>query len=99
MVKVYGCSDDLVEIEWSGYAEDEIGCYGRDVKIRFTDGTVIRVGYPKSGMAVWFVSVEKPGTAERKLTICNDEDEFPYSDVFEIDAEIKGYSVVRKEVH
>lgn len=47
MVKFYGCSDDLVEIENSKYKEDEIGCYGKDVRIRFIDGTVIRVGYPK----------------------------------------------------
>ena len=43
MVKVYGCSDDLVEIEGSTCEEDEIGCYDRDVLIYFVDGTVIRV--------------------------------------------------------
>ena len=42
MVKVYGCSDDLVEIEGSTCEEDEIGCYDRDVLIYFVDGTVIR---------------------------------------------------------
>ena len=31
MVKVYGVSDDLVEIEGSSYWEDEIGCYDKDV--------------------------------------------------------------------
>ena len=39
MVKIYGCSDDLVEIEGSKYPEDEIGCYDSDVKIWFSDGT------------------------------------------------------------
>ena len=52
MVKVYGTSDDLVEIENSQYKEDEIGCYDHDVRIRFLDGTIIRVGYPKDGLAV-----------------------------------------------
>ena len=44
MVKVYGASDDLVEIENSKYKEDEIGRYDHDVRIRFFDGTVTRVG-------------------------------------------------------
>ncbi len=52
MVKVYGCSDDLVEIEGSAYKEDEIGCFQSDVRIRFVDGTVIRVGYSKENLAV-----------------------------------------------
>ena len=74
MVKVYGASDDLVEIENSKYKEDEIGCYDHDVRIRFFDGTVIRVGYPKDGLAIWWVEIEKQGTAEHKLTVCDDED-------------------------
>ena len=45
MIKVYGTSDDLVEIEGSAYKEDEIGCYNHDVRICFEDGTAIRVGY------------------------------------------------------
>ena len=31
MAKIYGASDDLVEIENSQYKEDEIGCYNSDV--------------------------------------------------------------------
>ena len=82
MVKVYGASDDLVEIENSKYKEDEIGCYDHDVRIRFFDGTVIRVGYPKDGLAIWWVEIAKQGTAEQKLTICDDEDARIYSDIF-----------------
>ena len=54
MVKVYGASDDLVEIE-------------------------------------------KQGTAEHKLTICDDEDARIYSDIFEIDSEIKSHSVIKQK--
>ncbi len=97
MTKVYGASDDLVEIEGSTYKEDEIGCYAHDVRIRFLDGTVIRVGYPKDGLAVWWIEVEKQGTAEQKLTICEDEDARIYSDVFEIDSEIKSHSVIKQK--
>ena len=97
MVKVYGTSDDLVEIENSKYKEDEIGCYDHDVRIRFLDGTVIRVGYPKDGLAIWWVEIEKQGTAEYKLTVCDDEDERIYSDIFEIDSEIKSHSVIKQK--
>lgn len=97
MVKVYGASDDLVEIENSKYKEDEIGCYEHDVRIRFLDGTVIRVGYPKDGLAIWWIEIEKQGTAEHKLTICEDEDAWIYSDIFEIDSEIKSHSVIKQK--
>ena len=97
MVKVYGASDDLVEIENSQYKEDEIGCYDHDVRIRFLDGTVIRVGYPKDGLAIWWVEIEKQGTAEHNLTICDDEDARIYSDIFEIDSEIKSHSVIKQK--
>ena len=97
MAKVYGASDDLVEIENSTYKEDEIGCYESDVRIRFLDGTVIRVGYPKDGLAIWWIEVEKQGTAEHRLTICEDEDARIYSDVFEIDSEIKSHRVIKQK--
>ena len=97
MTKVYGASDDLVVIDGSTYKEDEIGCYQHDVRIRFLDGTVIRVGYPKDGLAVWWIDVEKQGTAEQILTICEDEDARIYSDVFEIDSEIKSHSVIKQK--
>ena len=97
MVKVYGASDDLVEIENSQYKDDEIGCYDHDVRIRFVDGTVIRVGYPKDGLAIWWIEIEKQGTAEHKLTICDDEDARIYSDIFEIDSEIKSNSVIKQK--
>lgn len=97
MVKVYGASDDLVEIENSKYKEDEIGCFDHDVRIRFLDGTVIRVCYPKDGLAVWRIEVEKQGTAEHKLKICDDEDAKIYSDIFEIDSEIESHSVINQK--
>ena len=97
MVKVYGASDDLVEIENSQYKEDEIGCYDHDVRIRFLDGTVIRVGYPKDGLSIWLIEIEKQGTAEHKLSICDDEDARIYSDIFEIDSEIKSHSVIKQK--
>ena len=97
MIKIYGASDDLVEIENSTYKEDEIGCYDSDVRIRFLDGTVIRIGYSKPNLAVWWIEVEKQGTANQSLTICEDEEAEIYSDVFEIDSEIKSHSVIKQK--
>ena len=96
MVVVYGCSDDLVEIENSSYAEDEIGCYNSEVQIEFVDGTVIRVGYPKPNVAVWWIRVEKHGSAEQKMTRCWDEDAEIYSDILEIDSEVKSHTVIER---
>lgn len=97
LIKIYGCGDDLVEIENSEYETDEIGCYDSDVRIRFVDGTVIRIGYPKKTLAVWWIEVEKRGTAKSSLKICEDEDADMYSDVFEIEAEVKSHSVIEQK--
>lgn len=86
MIKVYGYSDDLVAVEGARYPFDEIGCFERDVRIFFSDGTVIRVGYPKADCACWWIEVEEEGTAKHTLTVCNDSEAEIYSDVFEIDS-------------
>lgn len=101
-IKIFGRSDDLVEIENSQYKKDEIDCYDSDVRIRFVDGTVIRIGYPKKTLlrdfiAIWWIEVEKKGTAYSKLTLCEDENAEIYSDIFEIEAEIKSHSVIKQK--
>ena len=94
--KVYGCSDDLVEVE-ADNSFDEYPCFQKDVRVTFDDGTVIRIGYSKPGMGVWWIDVEKQGTAQQKLTVCEDEDADPYSDVFEIDANIVSHRVIKRK--
>lgn len=96
MIRVFGCSDDLVECEGAEYPNDEIGCFERDVLITFSDGTTIMVGYPKPGIAVWWIEVERRGTAEQTLTRCFDEDADIYSDIFEIDSDVEHVSVIPK---
>lgn len=96
MVKIYGCSDDLVEIEGSFYPEDEIDCFDRDVRIWFTDGTIIRIGYCKPNLGVWYIEVEQEGATPYTLTICEDEDADIYSDIFETTAEIGRHAVIKK---
>ena len=97
MIKICGASDDLVEIYGSDYREDEIGCWEKDVRIRFLDGTIIRVGYPKDGKAIWWIEVEKQGTAKQSLIVCDDENADIYSDIFVIDSEIKSHSIIKQK--
>lgn len=93
-MKVYGTSDDLVELEGSKYQENEIGCYGSDVIIAFDDGAVIRVSYGKPEGAIWEITLLKRGTAGNAVFICYDEDDEIYSDIFEIDAEVRSHWVI-----
>lgn len=97
MAKVYGYSDDIVCVEHIEGGCTEIDCFDHDVGIRFEDGTVIRVGYPKNGMAVWWIEVETDGVAYSDLKECTDEDAKIYSDVFTIDAEIESYCVLDRK--
>ncbi len=91
MTKVYGYSDDIIVIE--GETADEIDCYNEEVTIWFADGTVIKAGYPKKDMGIWWIRVEEEGTAEQHLKECFDEDADVYSDVFKIDSEMINYCV------
>lgn len=63
----------------------------------FFDGTIIRIGYPKKDLGGWWIEVEKQGTAKQALTLCDNEDDDIYSDIFEIDAEIKSHSVIKQK--
>lgn len=56
--------------------------------------TIIRIGYNKPGLGVWYIVREHVGTAEQTLLVCEDEDADPYSDVFCINAEIKRHEVL-----
>ena len=94
--KVYGISDDLVEVETEKniYPYDEIGCFDSMVRILFTDNTVIEVEYGKDGKGIWKIEVTHKGEAKQKLTICDDEDAEIYSDIFEIDADFDKCTVI-----
>ena len=94
IVRVFGYSDDLVDIEGSSYPEYEIDCFDRDVRLWFDDGTVIRVSYGQAG--IWKIKVENQGDAPQKLTVCEDEDADLYSDVLDINAEVIRHQVIRK---
>jgi hypothetical protein len=82
--RVYGTSDDLVEVE--GDVQGETICYGTDdnklgVLLVFSDGTLLEVKYGKAGMAIWEVKLLSSGTLFERIDLCFNEDENPYSDV------------------
>lgn len=95
MIRVYGYSDDNLEVEGAPYPNDEISCFERIVRIGFTDGTIIDAWYGKKGQAIWTIEVIEKGTARQTLTICEDEDADIYSDVFEIEADFQGYQLLK----
>lgn len=94
VVEIYGYSDDVVTTENSAYTQQEFDCYDRDVRIWFTDGTIIRIGYCKPKLGIWYIVREHVGTADQTLLVCEDEDAEIYSDVFYIDAEIERHEVL-----
>lgn len=96
MVRVYGYSDDIVCIEGSKYKENEIDCYDKDIEIEFTDGTIINIGYGKNDLAIWYICVKKYGSASYNHIVCEDENSEIYSDIFEIESEIKYHKIVNK---
>ena len=83
-MKVYGASDDLIELE--GEFSGEVGCYGTDnqeygVLIIVSDGTILEVKYGKGGAAIWEVKLLVKGSLFDRIDPCMDEDADPYSDI------------------
>lgn len=85
-VKVYGSSDDRIELEGDLYDEfypsDEEPFY-----LAFSDGTVLSVVY--GGDGVWTVRKKVAGTAKYTHTPTEGSDSDEYSDVVELEGNIK----------
>lgn len=98
MTRVYGYSDDLVEVQidtGEGFVDaDEIDCYDRDVKLYFTDGTIAQFHYGKGDKAIWQVRVLEEGEAEQDIEVCSNEDDDIYSDILIIQSELESYDLV-----
>lgn len=89
---VYGCSDDLVEID--GAVRGECGCYGTDdrdkgVLVILSDGTILEVKYGKGDSGIWAVTLLQKGSLFVSIDQCTDEDATPYSDVAHFEPGIK----------
>ncbi len=93
MLKIYGRSDDLIEVE--GYINEEYGCYGTDkedrkgVLIVASDGTVAEIKYGKLGQGIWGIQMHATGSCFAKLDLCIDARANPYSDVLHLDDDVK----------
>ncbi len=96
--KIYGCSDDLVELK--GEVNEEFNCFDKPIYARFSTGTYVKVEYNKEGL--WRIEVLNEGKSVklRKLYgIPDSDDEGPahqshcdkdapvYSDVLIIESE------------
>lgn len=78
--RIYGASDNLVEVE--GDVCGEVSDFSEEdgVVIVVDDGTIARVRYSIRIPGVWSIDVLRKGTLFDRLDICTDEDEVPYSD-------------------
>ena len=86
---VYGRSDDL--IEFGGITYGEFGAWEKVRRFEFEDGTKISVKYGDNQYGgVWKIKVIKQGTAKQHLIICENEDDYIYSDLFVINSKKKG---------
>jgi hypothetical protein len=99
MTKVYGASDDLIEIEGDVY--DEISHYDRVTRLNFSDGTALDVKYGKLNskkevIGVWNVDVIEEGSLFYYKTECLDEDADIYSDIVFFKDGIKYFSEVEQ---
>ncbi len=86
MLKIYGYSDDLVEIE--GHITDEVDLYDQIATLTFSDGTVAEVRYGDNG--VWKINVIEQGSKFNRLETCLvDDGKADYSDVLYMDDDVR----------
>ena len=98
MIKVYGSSDDLIEIEGNITKEFDAS-YDKDVNdyLFFSDGTVLKIVYGEDDKPFWNIRVLVQGECILNHKKATDEDS-DYSDVVTINGNIKwlgyGHSLV-----
>ena len=95
--KVYGASDDLIEVE--GDLRGEAGHAAESSALVFlSDGTIIEMKYGKADSAIWGIQPLIQGNLFEKIELCFDEDADPHSDVLFLKDGIKwGYVVTEWE--
>jgi hypothetical protein len=77
-VRIYGASDDLIEID--GDLSEEFGAYDSDpVYLGFSDGTLLNIRYDNDGNWRIVIAARGAGT-EVKVTAAMDRHEGCYSD-------------------
>ena len=88
--KVFGYSDDVLYIESDG-VNKEIDCFENDVKVYFSDGTVILFSYIEG---LWKCEIINVGTASSAVQEADNAYSDNYSDIFYIHADFKRYEKV-----
>lgn len=89
MIKIYGSSDDLIEIEgdfveeFNFISDDE----GEKFYLGFSDGTVLSVNYDSDG--IWRINRIMKGSAKYLKREAAPTNSVDYSDEVEIDGDIK----------
>ena len=74
MVKIYGSSDDLIEIE-GDIVEEFNHMDGEETFLAFSDGTVLSVEYTNAG--IWRINRVKEGVASyKKVEATSPDDEY-----------------------
>ena len=79
MNKVYGTSDDLIEIE--GELNEEINVINKAVLLIFNDGTILIVKYGKLELAIWEITILKKGELFDHIEKCDNQNADIYSDI------------------
>ena len=77
--KVYGASDDLVEVDGDVHGEVNVD----DCLLIFSDGTLLHImwGGPKRALGIWKITVIHRGTLLKEIAPCEVETDDNYSDV------------------
>lgn len=86
MLKIYGASDDLIEVEGDISAEFT-AAEGSNV-LGFSDGTLLQIQYGAGGNAFWRITPLIYGGAKYSKTEATDEDD-NYSDVVTLNGDIR----------
>jgi len=96
--KVYGASDDLIEIDGEVTGECNYMTPDRDsgdegesrsCLVVLSDGTLLAVRYGKNDEGIWEVKLVKKGELFERIDQCDDPDAKVYSDVAHFRAGIK----------
>lgn len=88
MLKVYGASDDLIEVE--GDIREEFNPSDADDPslLAFSDGTLLQIQYGSDRLAFWRITPLLYGSAKYSKTEATNEDD-NYSDVVTLEGDIK----------
>jgi hypothetical protein len=99
MTKVYGASDDLIELE--GFITHEMDCYNKVTTFTFDDGTKAKIKYGKKhegeSIGVWQIEVIAKGTGFIELQECFDEDGKIYSDVLILNNSVTSFNAIKRK--